>query len=283
MYLFSQLMEGQSLAEAQTAVENRIRAEPVNADHRAALVQLLCLNGQWARARSQMKSWLALKPQAKPTVTLLEQCIEAEITRAAVFAGETQPRIPGEGCEWMHNLYQAIVAEKSGDHSLAASLRAMALDAAPLTPAHVFESKEDTQGEGDDQQHKHAVEWLTDGDGRLGPVCELAVNGQYYWLPFSLISEIQFKDPASVTDLVWRHALVTLADGSEQVCQIPVRYPFDEQASDDVRLAKVTEWQSLDELTYLGSGQKAWLDSDQQFPLLTLSRLVMGAAESGDE
>ncbi len=79
MYLFSQLIEGQSLAEAQSVLENRIRAEPVNADHRAALVQLLCLHGQWARARSQMKSWLALKPQAKPTMTLLEQCIEAEI------------------------------------------------------------------------------------------------------------------------------------------------------------------------------------------------------------
>ncbi|WP_017799557.1 type VI secretion system accessory protein TagJ [Winslowiella toletana] len=274
MHSFSQLMDGQSLAEALSAVENRIRAEPANADHRAALVQLLCLNGQWLRARAQMKSWLALKPQAQPTITLLDQCIAAEITRAAVFAGEAAPRLPGEGAEWVSDLHQALVAERQGDSARAATLRAAALDSAPLSPAQLF-LQDDEQGQ--------AVEWLTDGDGRLGPVCEMAVNGQYYWLPFALISEMQFQPPASVTDLVWRHTLVQLVDGSEQVCQIPLRYPFDEQASDAVRLAKVTEWHSDDELTFTGSGQKAWLDAEQQYPLLNLTRLVFDAAESGDE
>ncbi|PKB86264.1 protein of avirulence locus ImpE [Ewingella americana] len=274
MHSFSQLMDGQSLAEALSAVENRIRAEPANADHRAALVQLLCLNGQWPRAQAQLKSWLALKPQAQPTVTLLEQCIAAEITRAAVFAGEAQPRLPGEGAQWVNQLQQALVAERQGESQRAAALREAALDSAPLTPARLY-LQDDEQGQ--------AVEWLTDGDGRLGPVCEMAVNGHYYWLPFSLISEMQFQPPASVTDLVWRHTLVRLVDGSEQVCQIPLRYPFDAQASDAVRLAKVTEWHSEDDLTFIGSGQKAWLDEERQFPLLNLTRLVFGEAESADE
>jgi len=274
MHSFSQLMDGQSLAEALSAVENRIRAEPANADHRAALVQLLCLNGQWPRAQAQLKSWLALKPQAQPTVTLLEQCIAAEITRAAVFAGEAEPRLPGEGAQWVNQLQQALVAERQGESQRAAALREAALDSAPLSQARLY-LQDDEQGQ--------AVEWLTDGDGRLGPVCEMAVNGHYYWLPFSLISEMQFQPPASVTDLVWRHTLVRLVDGSEQVCQIPLRYPFDAQASDAVRLAKVTEWHSEDDLTFIGSGQKAWLDEEQQFPLLNLTRLVFGEAESGDE
>jgi hypothetical protein len=49
-----------------------------------------------------------------------------------------------------------------------------------------------------------------DGDARLGPVCETIVNGRYFWLPFNAIAEIRFQAPASVTDLVWRHALVRL-------------------------------------------------------------------------
>ena len=274
MHSFSQLMDGQSLAEALSAVENRIRAEPANADHRAALVQLLCLNGQWLRARAQMKSWVALKPQAQPTVTLLDQCIAAEITRAAVFAGEDAPRLPGEGAEWVSVLHQALVAECQGDNTRAATLRAAAFDSAPLSPAQVY-FQEEVQG--------LAVEWLTDGDSRLGPVCEMSVNGQYYWLPFALISEMQFLPPASVTDLVWRHTLVQLLDGSEQVCHIPLRYPFNEHASDTVRLAKTTEWHSDDDQTFTGSGQKTWLDAEQQFPLLNLSRLVFDPTESGDE
>lgn len=175
MYLFSHLLEGQSLNEAQAALENRIRADPANADHRAALVQLLCLQGQWARARSQMKSWLALKPQAKPTVTLLEQCVEAEIARAAVFSGEAQPRMPDEGSAWMHALLRALAAEQQGDSALATSLRAEALDAALPTAAHIFSQH---------SPHPQSVEWITDGDGRLGPVCEMAFNGHYYWILF---------------------------------------------------------------------------------------------------
>jgi type VI secretion system protein ImpE len=65
-----------------------------------------------------------------------------------------------------------------------------------------------------------------DGDARLGPVCETLVNGRYFWLPFSAIAEIHFQAPASVTDLVWRHSLVRLTDGTEQVCQIPRAIPL---------------------------------------------------------
>ncbi len=66
-----------------------------------------------------------------------------------------------------------------------------------------------------------------DGDGRFGPVCEAIVNGRYFWLPFSAIA----RD--AVSGACQRHrsglapyALVRLTDGSEQVCQIPARYPL---------------------------------------------------------
>ena len=98
-----------------------------------------------------------------------------------------------------------------------------------------------------------------DGDARLGPVCETIVNGRYFWLPFNAIAEIRFRAPASVTDLVWRHALVRLTDGTEQVCQIPARYPFAADASDAVKLGRTTDWHPLDTdgTLYEGRGQKA--------------------------
>ncbi len=63
-------------------ISRQIQASPANADLRAAFVQLLCLAGNWTRALTQLKSWLALKPQAQPTVTLLEQAIDGELQRA---------------------------------------------------------------------------------------------------------------------------------------------------------------------------------------------------------
>ncbi|WP_044174173.1 type VI secretion system accessory protein TagJ, partial [Phytobacter massiliensis] len=87
--------------------------------------------------------------------------------------------------------------------------------------------------------------------------------------------------PASVTDLAWRHTRVQLLDGSEQVCQIPARYPVDAQTEDRFRLGRTTEWQPLagDEAQYIGQGQKVWLNDSAEFPLLDLARVrFTGAA-----
>ncbi|MGB8928343.1 MAG: type VI secretion system accessory protein TagJ [Pantoea agglomerans] len=265
------LMSGASLAETLARVEGEIKANPADADLRAAFVQLLCLAGNWTRATTQLKSWEALKPQAKPTVTLLEQAVAGEVQRAAVFAGQAAPAMPGDTFNWAEGLLSALQADAAGKTELAEELRVAAFEAAEINPGSLKQQKSD---------EVQAVEWLIDGDGRLGPVCELIVNGRYTWLPFSAISELRFQAPASVTDLVWRHTSVTLIDGSEQVCQIPVRYPFGEDAADNLRLASVTEWQPLDRagLQFTGLGQKTWLSGEADYPLLSLEVLSFDEA-----
>ena len=63
-----QRLAGESISDALLRLEADIKARPADADLRAAFVQFLILSGNWARALTQLKSWLALKPQAKPTV-----------------------------------------------------------------------------------------------------------------------------------------------------------------------------------------------------------------------
>ena len=276
MHSLQQLLADGSLDDALARVETQIKAAPGDADLRAAFVQLLCLAGNWTRAQTQLKSWAALKPQAQPTVTLLEQAIRGELQRAAVFAGQGQPRLPGEAYGWAESLFAALQADTQGKHTQADDLRNAALEQAALNPGSALQ-----QGT---EQAQH-FDWLIDGDGRLGPVCELLVNGSYFWVPFSAIAEMRFQAPASVTDLVWRHTLVQLVDGSEQVCQIPLRYPFTPQASDNLRLARVTEWQPLDEAQqhYIGHGQKVWLNDSTEFSLLNLETLTFVASDVTDE
>lgn len=271
MYSLSTLMSGASLAETLARVEGKIKANPADADLRAAFVQLLCLAGNWTRATTQMKSWAALKPQAKPTVTLLEQAVAGEVQRAAVFAGEASPMMPGDAFNWAEGLLNALRADAAGKTERADELRAAAFESAEINPGSLKQLKDESA---------QAVDWLIDGDGRLGPICELIVNGRYTWLPFSAISELRFQAPASVTDLVWRHTSVRLTDGSEQVCQIPVRYPFGAEAADNLLLASVTEWQPLDRagLHFSGLGQKTWLSGDADYPLLSLDVLTFDEA-----
>lgn len=61
-----QHLAGEPLSDALARLEAEIKARPADADLRAAFVQFLTLSGNWTRALTQLKSWLALKPQAKP-------------------------------------------------------------------------------------------------------------------------------------------------------------------------------------------------------------------------
>ncbi|MEQ4529707.1 MAG: type VI secretion system accessory protein TagJ [Mixta sp.] len=275
MHSLNQLLAGGSLNETLARVESQIKAAPADADLRAAFVQLLCLAGNWTRAQTQLKSWAALKPQAQPTVTLLDQAIRGELQRAAVFAGEGQPRLPGAAYGWAESLFAALQADIQGERTQAQALRQAALDAAALNPGSALE-----QG----CEQAQLFDWLIDGDARLGPICELLVNGSYFWVPFSAIAEMRFQAPASVTDLVWRHTLVRLVDGSEQVCQVPVRYPFAVDADDNLRLARLTDWQPLDDAQqhYIGQGQKIWLNDSAEFSLLSLETLSFVASDLAD-
>lgn len=265
-----QHLAGETLNDALANLEAEIKARPADADLRAAFVQFLTLSGNWTRALTQLKSWLALKPQTKLTITLLRQSIQGELQRAKVMAGETRPSMPETQWPWLTTL--AMVLREDGERAQA--LRLEALDLAQANPGHIILENDETQ----------TFDWLMDGDARLGLVCETIVNGRYFWLPFSAIAEISFQVPASVTDLVWRHALVRLTDGTEQVCQIPARYPFAEDASDAVMLGRTTEWLPLDDdgTLYEGKGQKAWLSEQSESPLLSLN-LVMFATDGTDE
>ena len=263
-----------TLSETLADVTRQIQANPANADLRAAFVQLLCLAGNWSRAQTQLQSWLALSPQAQPTVNLLQQAIAGELQRDAVLRGVVQPVLPGSAWHWCDTLLAALQAETAGDVARGSALRADALERAAANP-----------GTATQQDQPTAFSWLMDGDSRFGPVCEVINQGRYYWIPFAAIREMQFQTPASVTDLVWRHTRVQLVDGSEQVCQIPARYPLLAGADERFLRASVTEWQTLgtDDHQFIGQGQKMWLSDSAEFPLLTLQQVMFDNPESDDE
>ncbi|KEY42893.1 type VI secretion system accessory protein TagJ [Pantoea agglomerans] len=263
-----------TLGETLADVTRQIQANPANADLRAAFVQLLCLSGNWSRAQAQLQSWLALSPQAQPTVNLLQQAIAGELQRDAVLRGQADPVLPGSAWHWCDTLLAALQAETAGDVARGSTLRAEALELAAANP-----------GTATQQDQPTAFSWLMDGDSRFGPVCEVISQGRYYWIPFAAIREMQFQAPASVTDLVWRHTRVQLVDGSEQVCQIPARYPLLAASDERFLRASVTEWQPLgdDPDQFIGQGQKMWLSDSAEFSLLSLQQVAFDSVESADE
>ncbi|EIC84127.1 type VI secretion system accessory protein TagJ [Serratia sp. M24T3] len=279
MTLLSDMLRNGTLAQAIEALRSDIGVRPADADLRASLVQLLCLRGDWRGALAQLKAWKVLAPMALPTVTLLSQAVEGELQRQQVFNREASPRLLSDDAPWLKLMVEALLNNNlDADES-----RYQALEAAPLNPGQL--RRQPRPGESEAATLDFA--WLTDGDDRLGPVCETIVNGVYHWISFSAIERIQFQPPASVTDLVWRHCLVQLRNGNEQVCQLPVRYPFafydalNTQSEEALMLAQKTEWSQPDAAQdlFIGHGQRVWLDDDREFSLLEIDLLQFSEPE----
>lgn len=273
MKSLAEMLTTTSIADAIRETENQIKSSPANADLRAALVQFLCLQGNWKRAEAQLQSWQALTPIAKPTTQLILQSVQAEQRRNDVFAGTARPALLNGTEAWVEQMIDALYSDATGAQSVAHSLRQQALETAPTSEAvieHADESGETKQT---------PVAWLADGDGRLGPICEVALNGSYYWIPFSSIAHIRFQPPKSTIDLVWSHVLIRLHNGQEQVCQIPARYPLSDISTDKELLARITEWLPLydSEAFYMGIGQKTWLSEEEDFPLFSLRSIEFTA------
>lgn len=258
------MLKDQPLSAALAQAESAVKASPADADKRAAWVQLLLLCGDWPRASAQLPAWQALAPLAKPTTLQLSDAVMAETQRERVFRAELAPAFLTTPNEWLSTLARALQAPPVQ----ASTLRAQAFELAAASAGSL------SMVGLEEQAHSAGFNWLADADSRLGPVCELLLDGGYYWVPFQDIASITFQAPQNAVHLIWAHASVKWRSGRQQVCQIPARYPLSASTSDSHRLGQLTDWQQLDDDGhYAGQGQKTWLTDNDEYPLLTLRQL----------
>jgi type VI secretion system protein ImpE len=227
------------------------RKAPADASARMRLFRLLALTGQWDRAAAQLDAAKALDTSLAFTCAVHGLSIACERFRAEVFAGRRAPLILGEPGEWLAGMVQSL---KVSDAAAAQRLRAGALERAPAKPGLI---------EG------RRFEWIADADSRLGPVCEMFIDGKYYWVPFDRVNRLEMTPPGDMLDLVWMAAKTQFDSGGEKLVQIPVRYPGSESADDDaLRTARRTEWHGSDEEGFRGLGQRAWVTDAEEFAML---------------
>ena len=86
--------------------------------------------------------------------------------------------------------------------ALASALHQQALDGleqAAQIRSQAFEDAEACRFEVDGKP----ATWLADADSRLGPVCELFMDQEYHWVPFSDIAVLETQAPEDLRDLFW--------------------------------------------------------------------------------
>jgi len=259
------LREGR-VEQALTELQEQVRKAPDNAEYRVFLFQLLCVLGDWDRARAQLKVLGELSVGSLPLVHVYGAAITCELLRREVFAGARTPLVLGEPLPWVALLFQALSVAAQGRAAEATALRSEALEKASAVPGTI------------DGQ---AFEWIADGDSRLGPVCEAIVDGRYYWVPFERLRSVTLEAPADLRDVLWMPAKLGLANGGEATALIPARYPGSEADGDGlIRLSRKTEWDEVAPDTFHGRGQRMFATAEGEHALLSVRRIELGGAEA---
>ena len=290
----SQLNPEHNLQDALTRMEAQVRKAPMDASHRWALAELLCVLGLWERALKQLQAGAQL-PDGKQAAwqakaQMLRALVRAEAQRTQVFAGQLLPVPVVDRPQWMEDLARAIAANATGHHAQADTLRSKALDAAP-TRAGVCARVESggAAGNGEHALNEQPFAWISDSDTRLGPVCELIVAGGYRWLAYADIAELHLDTPGNLLDLVWLPVTLTLrsTEAGAQTLHgyVPTRYSGTDSVAaqagssqrDALMLSHLTRWQDVGETGVFALGQKTLMTADGDIPLLDIRSLRMGA------
>lgn len=249
------------LAARLASIEAKVRSEPAQVTHRWELFQLLCVLGQWERAIQQLQVCARQQPEQIATSHACRDLIRAEKVRSKVFAGELTPGFLVEPPLWVQGLVDALSLTARGDIESADCVREAALDNAQSLDAR-FE-----------QTH---VEWISDSDSRLGPVCEIITAKHYRWLPLADIARWQVERPATLLELVWAPCTLTLRDNSTVRGFLPARYPASPDDDDALRLGKRTAWREIGRTAVIGMGRKTWATSAGDFSVFEVASCEFG-------
>ena len=256
-----------SLAAELADLQSRIKRDASSAKLRIHLFQLLCVMGSWQRALGQLQVCAQLDSKALPMAQMYREAIKCEMLREQVLAGKRTPQVMGTPPAWIGWMVEALRQDGAG--SAASDLRAQALDAAEPDACAVDGA---------------SCAWLADGDSRLGPVCEVFANGQYYWLPFESCAAIRIEAPVDLRDLVWSPAEVLLPNEGRVPVLIPTRYPetgkVDGDKGDQLKRSRLTEWVQPSPDVWVGMGQRVWMSDVGEHSILQTRSITMGMPAS---
>lgn len=243
---------------ARAALVEHVRVHPADPGGRMFLFQLLAVVGEWDKAKTHLAALAKLSPQAQMLAVVYHQAMEAEVTRANVFAGRERAAILRGA--WAEGIAEALQHYAMGDGTKGDEARDRAFDNAPDTPGEIDGAR---------------FEWIADADTRFGPSFEAIVQGRYGLIAFSEIERIESEGPKDLRDTVWYPVQLALRDGQSVAALLPARYPGSEEAHDaKARLGQMTSW-SEGPSGAVGMGQHLFtLSTGEERGLLTIRSLV---------
>ncbi len=248
------LLDEGKLTEALAEVKQEVKAHPSDAQLRTLLFELLSLVGDGEGGKRQLDVIAHQDSSTALAIEIYQNVLKGEEKRRQVFYAEKEPDFLFEKPTYVQFHLDAMSSLRMGHVAQAKSfLEASEQQRPPLT------------GHADGRPF---TEFL-DADDRISPFLEVIVQDSYAWVPFEQIKRIVISAPKYLRDLIWLHADMEGVNGPIGPAFIPVLYVNSANSDNDqVRLGRMTQWESLEGRVTLGLGQRLFLIDGQDRGML---------------
>lgn len=253
-----------ALDKAVESLTQTVKASPTDINARAALAELLCVEGNLERADTLLTAIDTIDPTAALGTALFRQLIRAEQARRQFYSDGRVPEFLKRPEGAIELELRAAVALREGAGAEAARLLAEAEETRPRAPGTIDGVPFDDFRDLDDSCSAH-LEVLTS-------------TGKYYWVPVADVVSIEFRPPEHRRDLLWRRALLSVHEGPDGEVFLPAIY-----ASPGVtlearhKLGHVTEFEEVGG-ALLGVGLRSFLVGEDSRTILEITTLEFGTA-----
>jgi type VI secretion system protein ImpE len=254
------LFKAGKLSEAVAAQIQEVRGHPEDQARRLFLFELLAFSGDLERARRQIEAVHYDDATLEAATQTYRTLLDAEEARRRLFRDGVAPQFLAEPPAHVAARLEAVNHLREGRPVEAATALAKA-------------TGPDLRGRLNDKP----FDGLRDGDDLFGDVLEVLAHGAYYWVPLEQVVSLTMNAPRFPRDLLWFPARLEMQGAAGDVF-LPALYPgTHEQADEQIKLGRATDWKNSEGGPTLGVGLRTFLVGEDAVTLLEWRRLEMAS------
>lgn len=257
-------IQNSQIEAALAKIKSALREKPTEIRYKTCFFELLCFQGDYERAKLQLKSIEKIDPSFNPGVIAYEELLALEFERRKVFSGESRPKL----LQSSPPLFLSKTLE-----SLQSKQYDQLVECEKLRPAVSVVI------------NGVAYDDFRDSDDVLAGVLEVFINHGYFWIPLDTIKSITITPPTTLHHLLWAEVVIQ-TDLVKVQAYVPALYSGSEKHSPPLKFGNATDWFQLkpgSEFPVRGIGRRLYFLGDEDRSIFELDTICFQSKDDTAE